>query len=480
MDLILDGKGALQDQLVRAMKTAIAQGRVLPGSRLPPSRALASDLGVSRNTVVRAYERLTSEGVLECRVGAGTFVVDVRSRMQRAQAGPTVVAAQSAYASRMRRFHDMKTVPYRKVEGTAVTFQSGVATVNPALTSVWGRELARAAEYALPEYPQPQGAERLREEISRYLARRRGVLVPPEAIVIVNGSQQALALVSRLLLDEGSDVVVENPHYFGMRESLQAHGANLLPVSVDRDGLVTDHLPVGSPRLVCVTPSHQFPSGAVLSQARRQALLDYARQRGAWVYEDDYDGEYRFGRPPLPALQSIDTDGRVIYVGTFSKVLFPSLRLAYVVPPPALREDLIRAKWLHDFGAPTIEQVALANFLANGGFERHLRVASKALASRRRTLLAALDGICRGRFHYLDCNAGVHLAVWLHDTSLDQLGRLIRKARALGVGLHSIEPCFLGEARPGLLLSYGATSEAEIRDGIALFGEALDARREWD
>ena len=476
MHLLLDGRGPLHAQLTRALKSTLFTGSARTGERLPATRSLARELGVSRNTVLAAYEQLRAEGLVDGRVGSGSYVASPlqASRPAIATEGPGS-PAQSAYARRMRAFHDNARLASAMDQQVRHRFQYGMPLTNPALTNLWARELSRAALYTRPAYPPVQGLPALREAVCDYLARRRGVQAMPEDVLIVAGTQQAIALTSRVLLDAGDSVAIEDPQYFATRRVLQIHGATLCAVPVDGDGLVVDALPVRAPRLVCVTPSHQFPSGAVMSLPRRLDLLDYARRQSCWIFEDDYDGEFRYNGQPLAALRSLDDTGRVIYVGSFSKTLFPALRLGYLVMPPGLRQDFIAAKWAEDFGSPAIEQAALANFIAGGGFERHLRRSAKTLAERRAALMRGLEGCSRGRLEIADSNAGMHVAVWLRDKSRAQGEALIAYARTQGLGLNPIAPSYLMPPdRAGLLMGFGAMSPSEIEQGIEVFARCLD------
>ena len=476
MHLLLDGRGPLHAQLTRALKSTLFSGSARTGERLPPTRALARELGVSRNTVLAAYEQLRAEGLLDSRVGSGSYVASPPQASRPAIASDgAATPAQSAYARRMRAFHDNARLASAMEVRLRHRFQYGMPLTNPALTNLWARELSRAALYTRPAYPPVQGLPALREAVCDYLARRRGVQVMPEDVLIVAGTQQAIALTSRVLLDAGDAVAIEDPQYFATRRVLQIHGATLCAVPVDDDGLVVEELPVRPPRLVCVTPSHQFPSGAVMSLPRRLALLDYARRQSCWIFEDDYDGEFRYNGQPLAALRSLDDTGRVIYVGSFSKALFPALRMGYLVMPPGLREDFIAAKWAEDFGSPAIEQAALANFIAGGGFERHLRRSARTLAERRGVLMRGLEACSHGRLEIADSHAGMHVPVWLRDKSRAQGDDLIAYARTQGLGLHPIAPSYLlPPDRAGLLMGFGAMSPSEIEQGIEVFARCLD------
>ena len=474
MYLPLDGRGPLHGQLVRSLKDAVLAGRLPAGMRFPPTRLLAQQLSLSRNTVLAAYEQLRAEGFMQARVGSGSFVVLPGAPAQPPSEPPSRLPAQSAYAQRLRRYHDHANIPGRRLPGTVHSFQYGVPFTNPLLTSAWARALSHAAAYTPPNYPTSQGLPALRTAVCDYLSLRRGVRAVPEDVVIVAGTQQAIALTARVLLDEGDEAAIEDPHYFAVRESLQIHGARLRPIPVDGEGLRTDLLPERPPRLICTTPSHQFPTGALMSLPRRRALLDYARRHECWIFEDDYDGEFRFDAQPHAALYGLDDARRTIYVGTFSKVLFPSLRMGYMVVPPGLREDFVSAKWADDFGSPGIEQAALAQFLADGGFERHLRRTAKTLRQRRDALLAALRRLAGDALEIQDSRAGMHLLVWLRGRSPAEGDAFLAHAQARGLGLYSVAPCYIDPPqRAGLLFGYGALSVAEIEEAARLFAACL-------
>lgn len=475
MYLELDGSGPLHGQLTRALKSAMFAGNVHIGSRLPPTRLLARELGISRNTVLAAYEQLRAEGFVDGRVGSGSYVTPPLQSAAHAPASTGPVEAQSAYASRSRQFQDQGRFFRPRPAEARFAFSYGMPSTNPILTNAWARELAHAALYTPPNYPSAQGSPALREAVCDYLARRRGVQALPEDVLIVGGTQQAMTLVARVLLDPGDEVAIEDPQYTAIRTVLKVHGARLAPVPVDEQGMRIDALPERAPKLVCVTPSHQFPMGSVLSLSRRLALLDYARRQRCWIFEDDYDGEFRYDAKPLAALRSLDEDGRVIYIGTFSKALFPSLRLGYVVMPRQLRGDLVAAKWLDDFGAPTVEQAALANFMNKGGFERHLRRTAKTLKERRTALLEGLRRLAGGRIEIADSHAGMHLVVWLKGRTREQGEAFIAHARSRDLGLSPISQYYLDPPdRAGLLMGYASMSVAEIEHAVVQFARCLD------
>jgi GntR family transcriptional regulator/MocR family aminotransferase len=290
-----------------------------------------------------------------------------------------------------------------------------------------------------------------------------------EQIVIVNGSQQAFDLAARVLLDPGDAVVIEEPHYPGATMTFEAAGARLIRVPVDGEGMDTARLPAAAAgaRLACVAPCHQFPTGVIMPAGRRLALLEWASRTGAWIVEDDYVSEFRYEGRPLEALQGLDRAGRVIYIGTFSKTLFPSLRLAYLVLPLPLVRPFLAAKWLTDRYTATLGQEALADFIAGGHFERYLRRACARNGARRRVLIEALTQHLGSRIEIAGENAGVHLLVWLNGVAPADLPPLIARAAEAGVGLYSIGPYYHHPPRrAGLLFGYAALTEAEIREGI--------------
>lgn len=472
MYLQLDGRGPLYDQLTRALKASILDGRIAVGTQLPPTRELAQELEVSRTTVLAAYEQLRAEGFIDGRVGSGSFVSPLQTRPL-PHHGRTAIAAPSRYAQRAREVRDWD-IP-RIHRGLRYNLQYGNPLINPALNNAWGRELARAAAYTRLNVTEVAGVSALRKQTCDYLARRRGVQAQPEDVLIVSGTQQAIDLTARVLLNEGDRVVLEEPHYFLAHQALAAHGVELVAVRADAHGLACEELPAQPPRLIYVTPSHHFPTGAVLSMQRRADLLHYAEQHQCWILEDDYDGEFRYDAHPLAALRSLDEHDRVIYVGTFSKVMFGGLRLAYVVMPAALRMDFLNAKYLSDMACPVIEQAALARFMEDGGFERHLRLARKELKARREALVAGLKEHARDRIEITDTPAGMHLVVWLRGYDARRCEALIAYAHEHGLGLYPMAPMYLhSPERQGLLLGYCGLSVNELREAMRLFGQCLD------
>ena len=480
MFLQLDERGPRYLQLARALKQAILDGRCAAATRLPATRVLARELALSRNTVLAAFEQLAAEGFIEGRVGSGCYVAAfAAATVPRTTAPPAgkTRTRKVAMARRGRRALELfdQSIHGRQHRGLRYNLQYGLPMTNPQLASAWRRELNHAAAHAETDYPDPQGLLVLRRQVCDYLARRRGIVAAPDDVLIVSGTQQAFALAADVLLDDGDRVLLEDPHYRGARQVFQTQGASVIGCRVDGDGLVTAALPAGkATRLAVVTPSHQFPTGAVLSLNRRMQLLDWAQRSGCWLIEDDYDGEFRFDARPLAALKSLDRTDGVIYIGTFSKVLFPSLRLGYMVLPPGLRQAFVAAKWLTDRGCPAIEQAALARLIASGSFERHLRQAAKALKARRTALLAALKRQAADVVEVADSSAGMHILAWLPRMSHAQSQRLVERARDRGLGLYLVAPyCLKPLPRPGLLLGYADLPPADLQAAMRIFGECL-------
>lgn len=480
MFLQLDRQGARYLQLARALKQAILKGRCPAGTRLPATRVLARELNLSRNTVLAAYAQLTDEGFIEGRAGSGCFVTRFRTGQARPEPVSRAVArvrpgTLSAHGrSALSLYAD--DIPGRQHRGLRFDLQYGQPLTNPQLASAWRRELGRAAAHAHTDYPDPRGLAGLRHEVCAYLARRRGIVAEPDDVLIVSGTQQAFALAADVLINPGERVLFEDPHYQGARQAFQSRGARIVPLSVDADGLRTQRLPLGkSVRVAVVTPSHQFPTGATLSLVRRMELLDWAARSDCWLIEDDYDGEFRYDAHPLAALKSLDRSERVIYIGTFSKVLFPALRLGYVLVPPALRRAFVAAKWLNDRGCPAIEQDALARLIANGSFERHLRRTAKALKARRAALLDSLRRHAGERVRIADSNAGMHVVVWLPGYTCGQVQALVELARRRGVGLYTVAAYCIRPARcPGLLLGYAGLPPADLRAAVRIVADCMD------
>ena len=472
----------LYQQLYAEIRGAILAGRLPPGTRLPSSRALAASLEVARATVVCAFEQLVAEGYLESCSGSGTFVArDLPDDLLHARppAAPQRSDASTPGLSRRgRALAATKVGASPPIQGAPRPFQYGAPDSAGLPLELWSRLAVRRFRSPAPEllaYGDPAGYRPLREAIATYLAAARGVRCRADQVIVVSGSQQGLDLAARLLLDPGDQAWMEDPGYLGARGALQAAGAELVPVPVDAEGLDVAAGARLAPRarLAYVTPSHQFPTGATMSLSRRLALLAWARSADAWVLEDDYDSEYRYAGRPLAALQGLDDAGRVIYIGTFSKVLFPSLRLGYLVVPPALAEAFAAARALADDHSPTVLQAIVADFMAEGHFVRHIRRARERYAERQAALVAAARPLA-GRLDVAPAAAGMHLVGLLPPGADDRA--LAREASRYGVdtvplSAYAIRPL----PRGGLVLGYSAFTPSQLRDAVARLGPALRA-----
>jgi GntR family transcriptional regulator/MocR family aminotransferase len=484
----LEGEGPLYQRLYRGLRGAILEGRLGAGARLPSSRGLARELGLSRNAVLMAFDQLFAEGYVEGRVGSGTFVAKTLPDAmvtpwtgEPAARRPTARPRLSAQARRLLALAPVPPPGGGPSRGLRYDFRYGLPAVEDFPHEVWRRLLARrarAVSLRSLRYGPPEGHGPLREAIADYLRRARGVACAASQVVVVNGSQQALDIAARVLVDAGDRVVVEEPCYQGARQVFQAAGARLAPCPVDASGLDPARLPAGGsrPRLAYVTPSHQFPTGGVMPLARRLDLLRWAERAGAYLLEDDYDSEYRYEGRPVEAVQALDRSGRVLYVGTFSKVLFPSLRIGYLVAPDPLVPALVAAKWLLDRHTPTLEQEVLADFITGGDFERHLRRSRARNAARRAALLDALRAELGDVVEVAGANAGIHLLAWMRGLPRSALPALVRRGAEAGLGLYPVTPYYLRPPnRAGLLMGYASLAEGDLRAGVRLLGEVVRA-----
>lgn len=473
MQLELDKSGTLYDQIARAIRLAILEGRLVAGNKLPATRTFASALGVSRKSVLQAYDLLCAEGLAIARKGSGTRVARLTDPAPKTSLGNGDVAT-SRYAVRLKSLSFIRLINANGGGRPKYDLSYGEPLVDPALFYSWRRKLAAAALRAGPRYPHAGGYLPLRRAIASYLGQRRGVICEPSDILVVGGTQQALTIVERVLLNPGDRVVMEDPHYQLALNSLIAHGAHVTQVRTDNAGLVVSEMPRQPARLILVTPSHQFPSGVVMTTARRLELLMCATRTGSWIFEDDYDSEFHSERGPLPALRSLDRTDRVLYVGSFSKTLFPSLRLGYIVCPRAIRDHLFMAKMMDDLGSSVIEQAALASFIHSGQYENYLRKSVKEIANRRLAVVEALRGLPESQIEIGEHQAGMHLVVWLRKLAVSRLAELIENARSLGLGLHPVNPYYQTRlTRPGLLIGYAGLSVGQLRSAIEIFGRCL-------
>jgi GntR family transcriptional regulator / MocR family aminotransferase len=470
---LLNGREALSRQIYLWFRQAILRRMMSSAERLPSTRELAEQLHVSRTVVVLAYEQLLAEGFVVGRAGSGTYVADVLAAGRTRSGASRVRVRLSRYGRAVGAAAKINFLGNRSPQ-LRYDFAYGRSDVEVFPFEMWRRMLlrnARKASIRALDYGPTGGSVALREAISVHLRRSRAVICDPSQVIVVSGSQQALDLVARVLIDRGDRIAVEDPCYQGTREVLRTAGARILPITVDRDGLNPAKLPEDT-RMVFVTPSHQFPTGAILSLPRRLSLVDWARRMDTLVVEDDYDGEYRYEDQSLQSLQGLDAEGRVIYIGTFSRTIFSSLRIGYLVVPKPLISVFTSAKWLCDRHTATLEQETLAEFIASGLYERHLRRVRRRNAARRAALRDAIAKYLGERVEVTGFGAGAHVALW-PSSRLSEAG-VIARAASLGVAVYGISPYFLTPPpRKGLLLGYSRMKEADIREGVRRLSEAL-------
>jgi GntR family transcriptional regulator/MocR family aminotransferase len=453
--LVPDDKRSLVLQIYDQLRDAIADGRLEPGFRLTPTRTLARELGVARSTVADAYGRLVAEGYADGRRGGGTTVATV---------GATSVP-EPADAAGLRATERAEAVDRYGTDLTArARYDLTAGRIDAGLFphEDW-RPCVRAAvsdPRSVGTYGEPAGTPALREALARWITQSRGIAAWPDQIVATQGATQAIDLLARALLVPGDIAAVEEPGYPPVVAILQSQGIEVVGVPVDRDGLIVDALPERA-RLVHVTPSHQYPLGGVLSRERRLTLLDWASSSDAVIVEDDYDSEFRYGRRPLEPLHRLDHRGRVVYVGTFSKILSPSLRMGFAVAPRPLVPTLVALRQALDFGPPALLDLALTTFIADGYLARHLRRARKAYGERHAVLWQELDDRLPDGMTPLATNAGLHLTLLAPDAPPDD--ELVDRARERDLMVSTLRRTYsFSEGQAGVVLGFGAIATEDI------------------
>lgn len=473
----------LHRQIYGRLRAAILSGQLPPGAQIPSSRELARELRVGRNTVLAAIEQLTNEGYLQSARGSGTFVHrtlpdDRRFAVQTTAQRRVRATPKAPFPARIRELTRLPAL--LPPSGELRPFLPCVPALDAFPFALWGRIAAHywrrppAQVFGLGE---AAGYPPLRRVVADYLAQARAVRCDPAQVIIVSGAQQALDLVARVLLEPGDTVWMEEPGYQGARASLLASGARVVPVPVDDEGLSVKHGRALAPRarLVYCTPSHQFPLGHTMSLARRLELLAWARQTRAWILEDDYDSEYRYGSRPIPALQGLAESDQVIYIGTFSKVLFPSLRIGYLVVPDALVDTFSIVRAIATGPSSTMEQAVLTRFIEQGHFGRHVRRMRALYQERRASLQEAAAADLTGAIDLTLTGAGLH-AVGMLGAGVDDQRVLARAARA-GLDFIPLSSLYRGpEPRQGLVFGFAPFSPATIRGAVRTLAQVL-ARR---
>ena len=467
----------LRAQIYRDLRGAILDGRLRPGERLPSTRMLSSEMRVSRNTTEGAYEQLVAEGYLSRRVGSGTFVASSlpgrplgASAVRRAATGSASSPGLSARGRALAR--SLACSDPRAIRA----FGAGFPALDEFPSALWRRLTARRLRMAgtsLFGYGDPAGYPPLREAIARYVSESRGVRCRPEDVIVLTSSLQAIHLVADMLLDPGDPVWIENPFFPGALSALQAAGARVHPIPVDAGGLLVGEgeRAARGARLAYVTPSHQYPTGVTMSLERRLSLLAWARRANAWILEDDYDSEFRYEGRPIAAIHGLDRAGRVLYLGTFTKSLFPSVRVAYLVVPPALSNAFVHARRQMDGHTAALSQAVITDFVDDGHFAAHLRRMRGIYRARRDALVDAVHHELGTRVRLGPTEGGFQAALYLPVGADDR--EVSRRAAAHGIDVVPLSRYTQGEGEPGLVLGYSALTAEAIREGVSVLGRVL-------
>jgi GntR family transcriptional regulator/MocR family aminotransferase len=475
----LDRKHGLSRQLYQALRERILGGQLGSLVRLPATRDLAQALGVSRNTVVRAYDQLYAEGYLQGRIGDGTYVAELatkgRGKVTKKPVATPASAPQSNLLERLQTEH----LPEPRLDAPRA-FRVGIPAFDLFPFNTWARLQAnfwRRPPMASLGYADAAGDPQLRELIAAYLRNSRGLVCDPGQVIITSGAQQAISLCAQMLVNVGDGVAVENPGYRAAGKAFALAGARLHGVAVDEEGFDTRQLAsLKECRLAYVTPSHQYPTGVTLSLPRRLQLLEWAAREQAWIVEDDYDGEYRYRGTPLSPLAALDQHGRVLYVGTFSKIAFPGLRLGYLVVPPALTQAFSQVRALGVRHSEIGTQAVMAEFIAAGHFQRHIRRMRRAAQARRDALLKGWPSGVAGCQPLPQVDAGLHLSVRVASRQREL--ELVTKAAAAGVELNALSDYWLPDSpgteddRAGLVMGFAGVSEAHIAQALTALKSA--------
>ena len=477
----------LHQQLYRQIRDELTSGSFnANSSRLPSTRTLSADLGIARLTVKAAFEKLHAEGYLQARTGSGTFVAD---SLPETFLSPLKPKAEPRMERPARLSKRVRNIPDKRAGkqfdlGIAgppgVSFVPALAAIDEFPIEVWERlraqVLARKGAHLL-QYASSHGDADLRKAIAAYLCDFRGARCHPDQIVITAGTQQALMISAMALVNRGEVAWIEDPGFHQARRVFGFAGATVVPRPLDHEGIVIAHpTKQRSPKIIFVTPSHQFPLGMTMSLARRTALIDFARTRDAFIFEDDHSSEFRFTGPPLPCLQGLDNSGRVIYAGTLSKILYPSLRLGYLLAPEQLVDSMIKIRAVVDQHSSAIDQATLARFLSEGFFLSHVKRMRKLYADRREFFIEQFNHWLGDRFNLQVPEAGLHFVAWLRPKQ--DLTSIIRVAAEIKIRPTPLSFfCMKAELAPALTFGFAAWSKAQIREGLVKLASALAQAR---
>ena len=476
----------LHQQLYRQIRDELVSGSLNDGaSRLPSSRTLAADLGISRLTVNLALSKLTSEGYLRSRMGSGTFVAHPLPETFLSARKPTLdrqLERPVRISNRVREIPDKRAgrdFDFGVAGPPGVSFVPAVSALDEFPIEIWERlrvdVLAKKGAHLL-QYASSHGDVDLRKALAAYLCDYRGARCHPDQIIVTAGTQQAMMIAAMALVNRGEIAWIEDPGFYQARRVFGFAGATVIPRPIDQEGIViARRTKQPSPKIIYVTPSHQFPLGMTMSLARRTALIDFAREHGAYIFEDDHNSEFRFTGPPLPCLQGLDNAGRVIYAGTMSKILYPSLRIGYILAPEQLVDPMIKIRAVMDQHSPAIDQATLARFLTEGFFLSHIKRMRKLYSDRRDFFVEEFNRLLGKHFVLQVPEAGLHFVAWLRRKK--DLSSITSVCKEIGIRPSPLSSCFMkAELNPALTFGFAAWSRAQIREGLARFASALDAK----
>src|SRR5437773_2181197 len=476
----------LHQQLYRQIRDELVSGSFTDNSsRLPSTRALAADLGISRLTVNIAFEKLHAEGYLRSKIGSGTFVADSLPETFLSPSRPKtelLIEHPPRLSGRVRNIPDKrvgKQFDYGIAGPPGVSFVPAVAALDEFPIAIWERlraqVLARKGAHLL-QYASSRGDADLRKALATYLCDYRGARCHPDQIIVTAGTQQAMMISAMALVNRGEVTWIEDPGFYQARRAFGFAGATVVPRPVDREGItIARPSKQRSPKIIYVTPSHQFPLGMTMSLARRTALIDFARTCDAYIFEDDHNSEFRYTGPPLPCLQGLDNCGRVIYAGTMSKILYPSLRIGYILAPEQLVEPMIKIRAVMDQHSPAIDQATLARFLSEGYFLSHIKRMRKLYSDRRDFFIEIFNKLL-GKYFVLQIpEAGLHFVAWLRCK--ESLPIITRICAGIGIRPSPLSSCYMkAKQEPALTFGFAAWSRAQIREGLSKFASALNSK----
>lgn len=452
----------LANAIHRELRKALLSGRFAAGSRMPATRILAKELGVSRNTIVEVYERLVAEFFLIAKHGAGTYVnTQLPAAFLEHKEGGAEETSKDPLSNSVASINWLRPSAKGLLE-----FRPGLPDLRSFPIDQWRRTAMRGLKPAMTRqsgYSDPQGDGFLREQISKYIRTSRAVRCTIDSVVVTSGAQQAFDILSRSLMLRNATVAVEEPGYLPAIATFENAGARVISIPVDQEGLIVSQIPTGT-SVVYTTPSHQFPLGMTMSLPRRVELLDWAARNNAWIIEDDYDSEFRYGGRRVEALHAMDANDRVIYVGSFSKVLLPAFRLGYAILPPKLRDEFLRIKWISDRHTAAPMQAVLAEYIDTGGFGLHLRKMQSIYLARFELLASSLRRLPADIAYLIPSEAGLHLTLLLPETT--SMSNLLETARIHGLGLYPLSTFCRQPFAPGLVLGFGNVELGEIQTGL--------------